>query len=124
MLAVVGAFTEHELVIVTGELERGRHVLIRERPVAELIVEIIATILKEDAQGLLLRLANHGGIHIAATNVGEGTDVADHLAEGFGMLPGDGESADAAGTAAGDGALLGISGEVVALTPTQLLLQQ
>ena len=47
--------------------------------------------------GLLRRRADQRGIDVAAPDVGEAADVAEHLAEGVGPLPGHGERADAAG---------------------------
>src|SRR5439155_13807595 len=47
-------------------------------------------------------LADDAGVAVAAADVGEAADVAQHLAEQLGPLPGDGEGADAAGADAAD----------------------
>ena len=65
MFAIVSAFTEDELKIVACELKRGGHVLIGERPVAKLIVEVIFPILEEHFKRLFVSLANERRIDMA-----------------------------------------------------------
>src|SRR5688572_9302199 len=52
VLPRVTALAEHKGVIVAHELERRRHVLLRERPVTMQVVEIVAAILQEHAERL------------------------------------------------------------------------
>ncbi len=47
--AVVRALAEDELIVPPRKLERGRHLLVRERPVAELVIEIVFAVLEEHA---------------------------------------------------------------------------
>ena len=52
---------------------------------------------------------------MTATDVGEATDVADHLAEGVRSLPSDGKGTDATTAVAADATTFGIGGQLVAL---------
>src|SRR5687767_11942310 len=81
VFSTVPAVAEDELMIVAGELQRRGHFLVRERPVAVQIIEIIRAILQEDAERLrlLLRFANEPRVHVAAADIGEAPDEADHL---------------------------------------------
>ena len=45
----VAAVAEVELVVVAGELQRGGHLLVRQRPVAVEVVEVVRAVLQEDA---------------------------------------------------------------------------
>ena len=108
MLVRVRADAELELVVVALELQRRRHLLVGQRPVAVRVVEIVAAVLQEDAERLAVALADHRGVDVAAADVGEAADVAEHLAKRVGPLPGDGERADAAGAGAADRPLVGI----------------
>src|SRR4051812_9872595 len=102
MAAVVGAVAVFEAAVVAGELQGGSHFLIRERPVAELIVQIVRAVLQEDAERFVLGLANLFRINVSATDVGKATDVAEDFAKRVGPFPGDGESANAAAGNAAD----------------------
>src|SRR2546423_4115531 len=46
--ARVHALAEDELVVVLRELERGGHLLVRQRPVAELVVEVVRAVLRSE----------------------------------------------------------------------------
>src|SRR5262245_55188864 len=96
VLVRVGAVAELEAVVVAAELARRRHLLVRERPVPVLVVEVVRAVLQEDAHRPLRVLADQSRVDVAATDVREAADVADHLAKGVGPLPRDGERADAA----------------------------
>ena len=112
MVAVVAAVAVDELVVVVAELQGRVHLLVAERPVAVLVVEVVAAVLQEDADRLLVAaFADHAGIDVAAADVREAADVAEHLAEQVGPLPGDGERADAAAGDAADRVAVGIVGE-------------
>ena len=71
MFAIVSTFPQDELVIITRELQCSGHVLVRQRPVAKLIVEIVAAVLQEDFERLFVGLTNEGRIDVTATDVGE-----------------------------------------------------
>jgi len=58
MFAVVPAVAELEFVIVAHEFQAGGHLLVRQWPVAVEVVEIICSVLKKNADGLLLRFAD------------------------------------------------------------------
>jgi len=61
--AVVGAVeavTTDELVVVAREGQRLRQRLVRQRPVAVVVVQIVLAILQEDADGPFRRFADHG----------------------------------------------------------------
>src|SRR5882757_4413295 len=62
LLAGVAAVAEDELIIVAGEFQGGGHVLGAEGPVAVEVVEVVAAVLEEDADGLGgFNLADEGG---------------------------------------------------------------
>src|ERR1700722_7353799 len=66
VLAAVNAFAVDEFVIVALVLQRRGHLLIRQWPVAELIVDVVGPVLQKDANLLLLSLADDSGIDVAA----------------------------------------------------------
>src|SRR5262249_14989469 len=96
------------LVVVLLELEGGFHLLVAQGPVAVLVVEIAFAVLEEDADGLVLGLADDAGVAVAAADVGEAADVAEDLGGKVGALPGDGGGADVAGSGPADAAAGGI----------------
>lgn len=114
MFSTMAAIAKNEAMIVAGELQGGSHLLIGQRPVAMEVVEIGGAILQEDAQrfGLLLGFPDQGGVDIAAADIRKTADVADDFAEFIRPLPGNGESADAAGGVSADGPAIGVSGDV------------
>src|SRR5262245_28787829 len=95
VLAVVAAVAPLHVVVVLLVLERRFHLQIAEPPVAVLVVQVGRPVLKEDADGFVLGLADDAGIAVAAADVREAADVAEHFAEEVRPLPGDGESANA-----------------------------
>src|SRR2546426_11287216 len=115
MFAVVPFGAELEFVIVTHELQRRGHLLVRQRPVAVQVVEVFGAVLQKDANWFLLRFPNQRRIDIAAANVGEAADVTEHFAKFIGPLPGDGPRADAAGTDAANRAAVRVLGQVIFL---------
>src|SRR5262249_15158552 len=68
VLAVVGAVTEFETVIVLGEAQGQGHLLVGQGPVAEFVVQVLGPALQEHTDGLGLGLgaANESRIDIAA----------------------------------------------------------
>ena len=74
-------------VIVAHELERCGHLLIGQRPIPVEIVEVAGAILERNFDRLALRLANQPGVDIAAANVGEAADVAEHFAKLLEVAP-------------------------------------
>ena len=102
MLVRVRAVAEFETIVVTSELQRGRHLLVGERPVAELVVEIVRSVLEEHAQRAWSTLADECRVDVPAADIREAADMADDLAEDVRPLPRDGERADAAGAGARD----------------------
>src|SRR5262249_33462248 len=104
MLAVMAAVAVLKFVIVLGKLQSERHLLIGEWPVAVLVIQIGGAGLEEEPDRLwaLLGFAHKCRIDIAAADIGEAADMAQHLAEQVGPLPSDRESADAAGADAAD----------------------
>src|SRR5262249_55717779 len=81
VFAVVATVAVDELVIVLGELQGGGHLLIRQGPVAGLIIQIMRAVLQEDSNRLPRGLTNLSRIHVAAADVGETPDMAQHLAK-------------------------------------------
>ena len=62
MFAAVAAVAVLELVVIPLELQRRGHLLISQWPVPVQVVEVSRSILQEDPQRLVLRLANDRGI--------------------------------------------------------------
>ncbi len=115
----VEAVAVDELVIVVGELEGLGHLLVGQRPVAVIVVQVVAAVLEEGADRLLRRLADQGLVVVAALapgraagDVREAADPREHLAELVRPLPGDGPGADPAAADPGDGAALGVVAEL------------
>src|ERR1041385_3203926 len=55
VLVRVSSVAEFKPIIVTRKLKGGRHLLIGQRPIAELVVEIVGTVLKENPNGFAFR---------------------------------------------------------------------
>src|SRR6516164_4291266 len=113
--AVVAAVGPGGLVVVLLVLEGGFHLQVAEPPVAVLVVEVVGAVLEEDADVFVLGLADHAGVPVAAANVGEAADVAQHLAEQVRPFPGDGERADATRADTANGPAGGVLAHVVLL---------
>src|SRR5215204_2479878 len=103
MTVAVEALAVLERVIVAGEGERLGHLLVGERPVAVLVVEVVGPVLEEDADWLARRLADERRIIVAALaqrrptgDVDEAADPGEDFAELIGALPGDREGANTA----------------------------
>ena len=116
MFAVVSADTVGKLVVVILERQRLGHLLVCQRPVAVLVIQVSTAVLQKDADRLAICFANDRRIVVSTANVHETADVAQHFAKRIGALPSDGPSADAAGTDPADSALAGILGEAVAFS--------
>src|SRR5712675_869597 len=91
---------ELEPVVVPAELERRRHGLVGEGPIAPAVVEVGGPVLQEHADGPPGLLADERRVDVAPADAHEAADVADDLAKVVRPLPGRGEGADAAGARA------------------------
>ena len=98
--------------LVAGNVKRLFHLLIGQPPIAVGEFQVVGAVLKEDADGLGLDLANQDGIDIAAAMRAEAAHVAEHAAEGVGTLPGRRKRADSAAAGAGDGPIVAVGREV------------
>ncbi len=87
VLPVVRSVSEDEAVIIASEGERAGHLLVRERPVAVQVVQVVRTVLQENSDRLALRLADPSGNDVPAANVHKAADLAQHLAEVVGSFP-------------------------------------
>src|SRR5439155_16515945 len=87
VLAVVAFGAELEFVVVTHELQRRRHLLVRQRPVPVQIVQVVRAVLQKHSDRLFLRLADQRRIVVSAADVGETADMAEDLAEFFWPFP-------------------------------------
>src|SRR5262249_14185374 len=115
VLAIVPAVAVNELVFIPRELQSGRHLLIGQRPVAMLVVQVVGAVLEEDTDRLPLRLANDARIYVPAADVNEAADVAEHFAEQVRPFPGYCERTDAAGADAANRPPGGVRPQVVVL---------
>src|SRR5579871_1781660 len=107
----MAAISEDELNVVFRICKRLRHALVGQGPVAELVVQIGATVLQKDPDRLARGPADQRLVVVAAfdlgwtaSDVGERADPGKHFAELVRALPGDREGADSAAAHPGDGA--------------------
>ena len=77
------------------------------------IVQVGGTILQEDTQRFVLRLADKGRIDVPPPDVGKTSDMADHLAKEIGTFPGGRKGTDSTRTHPADRPHGGIIGELV-----------
>src|SRR5215813_11015212 len=91
--------------------KRLHHAIVLHKPVAILVVAgtvrrkcaiVIASVLQKDADRFLLALANDVGIGVAAPQIDEAADGAEHLAELIGPVPSYRERSDRSGTGPAD----------------------
>src|ERR1051325_3552439 len=99
--AAVETVAEDELVVVAGEREGFGERLVRERPVAVVVVQVVGAVLEEHANIALRRLADHGLVVMTALlevatigDVREAADPAQHFVKLVRPLPGYGKRAD------------------------------
>jgi hypothetical protein len=76
MFAIVTAIPFNIDKIIFCEFEGSRHGSVGEGPVAMKVIEIVATILEEDADGFLFGFANHTWVNIAPADIGEAANMA------------------------------------------------
>src|SRR4029078_7961150 len=64
--------TKLELIVISRELQRRSHVLVRKRPVPVKVIEVVCAVLQEYSERLrfVLRLPNLRGVDVAAADVG------------------------------------------------------
>ncbi len=103
MLVVVAFASDDKRGIVAGIGERGRHVLVADKPVSGVNVLVVGPILQEHPQRLGLGLADERGVNMAAAQIRIAADEAEHAAKNVGASPGRGEGGDAAGARSGNG---------------------
>ena len=94
MAAIMASVAVDESVIVSGELESCRHLLVRERPASVEVIEVIRAFLQEDSNRLPLSFADQCRVDVAASDVRIAADVAQDFAEHVGAFPGDSERTD------------------------------
>src|ERR1700683_1584276 len=102
--------------IVTGVFERRSHVLVADVPTSGVEALIVPAVLEKDPQSLRLGLADERRVDVAAAQIGEAADEAEHPVGGGRAVPGGGETGNAAGAGTGDGAIVGIVRKVVAFS--------
>ena len=95
MAVVPEAFLVVEFHIAAHVGQRGVHLLIGQRPVAEGVIEIAAGVLEINAEGFAFGLADKIGIGVATAQIYKAANGAEHAAELVRALPGGGETADA-----------------------------
>src|SRR5438067_13903612 len=78
VLAVVPAIAHDEAVLVALVAQRRLHLEVAQRPGAMFVVQVVLAVLEEDADRLLLRLADDPRVGVAAADVGETADVTEH----------------------------------------------
>ena len=80
MFSGVRAITHYELIIIVLKLQRGRHLLIRERPVPVLIIQIARSVLQEYPNRFPFCLADHRLIIMPSANIHEAPNMTEHFA--------------------------------------------
>ncbi len=61
MLAIVGSRAKHQFVVVIFKRHGFGHLLVRQRPVAEAIIEIVLTDLQQDSQRFVFGVSEQRG---------------------------------------------------------------
>lgn len=97
MLVGVRAFAPGVFDGVAGEFEGGEDALVGDPPIAAVDVEVLVSVLEEDAEGFGFGFADEGSEFIAATEADVGADHGVDAAEGIGALPCDVEGGDGTG---------------------------
>ena len=87
MFRVMTTIAEDELVVISRKLKRGGHLLIREGPIAGLVIDVLRTVLQKDANRLALRFSNQGRVNMSATQIRKASDRAQHFAKFIRALP-------------------------------------
>ena len=100
-------------MVILPELESLLHLQIAQPPVAVGTVQVVGTILQEDTQRFVLRLADKGRIDVPPPDVGKTSDMADHLAKEIGTFPGGRKGTDSTRTHPADRPHDWIAGEPV-----------
>ena len=106
MVVAVAPFSPHVVHLIAGEDERSFEGLIGDPPVAAVDVEILGTILEEDADRLRLDLPHEGGVFVATAQPDVRADATEHPGEGVGAFPGGREGGDRPARGATDGAVV------------------
>src|SRR5947207_8307581 len=112
MLAVMAAIAPVMINVVAGEFEGGKHLLISEKPVAAVNIQIVAAVLQENADGLRLGFADQGRIVVAAAQADISPDAGEDAPESIRPLPGCGKGANTTATRTGNRAVVAVSAEV------------
>ena len=81
MGVTVGASPHHKLYRVAGVLEGGRHLLVRQRPAPELVVEVVRATLQENSDRLAHVVSHQPAEVVPPPDVRETPDVTDHAVE-------------------------------------------
>ena len=80
------------------------------------VIEIIDTLLEEDAKRFGIGLSKDKWVAVAASNIGKASDMTEDFTKRVRTFPGDRESSDPSGTDAANGAAIWILREVIGLT--------
>lgn len=116
MIPVVGTFAVNEFDVVVPKYEGGVHLLVPKWPVAMNIVEIVASVLHENAERLFLAaFPDQRRIVVTSANIGKAANVAEDFAKLVGPLPGHCEGANTATADAANRPAIRIVGYVVLL---------
>src|SRR2546423_11456133 len=98
MFSVVAAIAEFELIVIPCKFQRSGHLLVRERPTAVQVIQIIRAILQKNANRLLWRSPNDRGINVSTANIREAADVAQDFAKRICPFPSNSPGANSART--------------------------
>ena len=115
MISVVTALPPIQFDVIVFEFQGRIHLLVRQRPIAMLIVQIVVSVLKVNSNRLHVGFSNEARVSVSVADVGEATDMADNFSKFVWSLPSNGERADSATTGSTDRTAARIIGDVVLL---------
>ena len=115
MFAVVAFSANDEGRIVTCVFERRRYILIGDIPASGVEIQVVLAVLQKNTQRFGLGFANQRRVNLAAAQIRETADEAQHAMKGVGPVPCRRERSDTAGARAGDGAVVRIARKLVQL---------
>ena len=115
VILVVAVGAPDVLHFVAGPLEGPVHGLVGHPPVAGVDVEILVSVLEEDAERFRFGFADEGGQFVAAAEADIGSDHGIDTAERIRPVPGGHEGADSAGAGTADSSVVGIAADLDAV---------
>src|SRR5579872_1339899 len=107
--------SSYELTFIPGKFQRRSNFLISQKPVTCVEVEVVASILEENAKRQWLHLADQCGINVPAAQVCETPDEAKNTPKRIRPVEGNRECGNSARARTANRAVIGIGRQVILL---------